>query len=133
MRLVKTPAPAAIAVTNDQLVAMLRTIGQHEAAAALDNRSLERSLGWTPAQTADSLAAAKARLLIWGIRVGGTPAPASRTSSSPSRVAGSSSQPTAEGPGRPRSHPRPEDHRRVAMGTRGRLGTRWVETSQSPP
>jgi hypothetical protein len=71
----KTPAPAASAVTNDQLVAMLRAIGQRDAAAELDNRSLERSLGWTPAQTADSLAAAKARLLIWGIRVGGNPGP----------------------------------------------------------
>jgi hypothetical protein len=70
----KTPAPAAVATTNDQLVAMLRTIGERDA-EQLDSRSLGRSLGWTAAQTADSLAAAKARLLIWGIRVGGNPAP----------------------------------------------------------
>jgi hypothetical protein len=69
----KAPAPAAVAATNEQLVAMLRTIGERD--SELDSRSLGRSLGWTPAQTADSLAAAKARLLIWGIRVGGNPAP----------------------------------------------------------
>ncbi len=54
---------------------MLRTIGERDASVALDSGSLQRSLGWTAAQTADSLAAAKARLLIWGIRVGGNPEP----------------------------------------------------------
>ena len=71
----RTRAPAAVAAANDQLVAMLRTIGERDASAELDSRSLQLSLGWTAAQTADSLAAAKARLLIWGIRVGGNPAP----------------------------------------------------------
>ena len=71
----RTRTPAAVAVANHQLVALLRTIGASDASAELDSRSLQRSLGWTAAQTADSLAAAKARLLIWGIRVGGNPAP----------------------------------------------------------
>jgi hypothetical protein len=73
---VKTQASAAVPATDDQLVAMLRTIGEHDGSTEpLDNRSLGRCLGWTAVQTADSLAAAKARLLIWGIRVGGSPAP----------------------------------------------------------
>jgi len=71
-----TPAQSAEPGSGDQLVAMLRTIGAREPAAGqLDNRTLGRSLGWTPAQTAESLAAAKDRLLIWGIRVGGNPGP----------------------------------------------------------
>jgi hypothetical protein len=72
-------SPAAsgdLASDDDELLAMLRTIGEREVSAEqLDSRSLGRSLGWTAAQTADSLAAAKARLLIWGIRVGGAPGP----------------------------------------------------------
>ena len=72
----KTPAPAAVAATNDELVAMLRTISDRDVSGEqVDSRSLGRCLGWTPAQTADSLVAAKARLLIWGIRVGGNPGP----------------------------------------------------------
>ena len=62
--------------SGDQLVTMLRTIGDREAAAGqLDNETLGRCLGWTATQTAESLAAAKDRLLIWGIRVGGNPGP----------------------------------------------------------
>jgi hypothetical protein len=70
---VTTPAPSATA-TDDLLVAMLRTIGERDT-EQLDSRTLGRSLGWTAAQTSDSLAAAKARLLIWAIRVGGNPGP----------------------------------------------------------
>jgi hypothetical protein len=62
-------------LTDDHLVAMLRTIGDVEAAGELDNATIGRSLGWTAAMTATSLEAAKGRLLIWGIRVGGTPGP----------------------------------------------------------
>jgi hypothetical protein len=62
--------------TGDHLVTMLRTIGDRDATAGqLDNAALGRCLGWTAARTAASLSAAKGRLLIWGIRVGGTPAP----------------------------------------------------------
>ncbi len=76
LRLMTSPVPPAVPGPNDQLVAMLRIIGERDSSAEpLDNRSLGRCLGWTAAQTADSLAAAKARLLIWGIRVGGSPAP----------------------------------------------------------
>jgi hypothetical protein len=62
-------------VTDRQLLAMLRTIGDLDAADRLDNATLSRSLGWTAAKTAATLGAARSRLLIWGIRVGGTPAP----------------------------------------------------------
>ena len=60
---------------DDQLLAMLRIIGDRDAAEQLDNATLGRSLGWTAAKTAASLAAARSRLLIWGIRVGGAPGP----------------------------------------------------------
>lgn len=62
---------------DDQLIAMLRTIRDRDAAAAgeLDSVTLARHLGWTAAMTAAVVAAAQSRLLIWGIRVGGTPAP----------------------------------------------------------
>jgi hypothetical protein len=61
---------------DEQLVAMLQAIGDRDASAEqLDNAALSRCLGWTADRTAAALGAAKARLLIWGIRVGGTPAP----------------------------------------------------------
>ena len=69
-------APAAAPTTDDQLVAMLRTIGDREISAErLDSQILGKCLGWTPVHTSDSLVAAKARLLIWAIRVGGNPGP----------------------------------------------------------
>ena len=67
-------APSAAPTTDDQLVAMLRTISERDA-EQLDSKVLGRCLGWTQVQTSDSLVAAKARLLIWGIRVGGNPGP----------------------------------------------------------
>jgi hypothetical protein len=61
---------------DDQLVAMLRTIGDGDATnGPLDSATLARRLGWPAARTAAALGAAKGRLLIWGIRVGGTPSP----------------------------------------------------------
>jgi hypothetical protein len=61
---------------DDQLIAMLRTIRDRDATAEeLDSVTLARHLGWTAAMTAATVAAAQSRLLIWGIRVGGTPAP----------------------------------------------------------
>jgi hypothetical protein len=73
---VTAPAPPADAATDAQFVEMLRTIGERDPTAGqLDSRTLGDSLGWTAARTADSLGTAKARLLIWGIRVGGNPAP----------------------------------------------------------
>jgi hypothetical protein len=69
-RLVEEPAD------DEQLVAMLQAIGDRDASAEqLDNAALSRCLGWTADRTAAALGAAKARMLIWGIRVGGTPAP----------------------------------------------------------
>lgn len=61
---------------DDQLVTMLRMIGDRDSTAAeLDSATLARHLGWTATRTAAALDAAKRRLLIWGIRVGGIPAP----------------------------------------------------------
>jgi hypothetical protein len=62
-------------VGDNQLVAMLRAIGDHDSDDELDNRALSRSLGWTADKTAASLGEARSRLLIWGIRVGGAPGP----------------------------------------------------------
>ena len=63
-------------VTDEQLVVMLRMIGERDAAEdQLDSGALSQSLGWTAAATSASLVAARSRLLIWGIRVGGDPAP----------------------------------------------------------
>ena len=62
--------------SEEHLVVMLRSIDERDAAAEqLDSAMLGRCLGWTAARTAASLEAAKARLLVWGIRVGGSPAP----------------------------------------------------------
>jgi hypothetical protein len=61
---------------DDHLMAMLRGIRDRDAAAEdVDSVTLARHLGWTAAMTAATVAAAQSRLLIWGIRVGGTPAP----------------------------------------------------------
>ena len=40
----RTKTPAAVVAANDQLVAMLRTIGERDASAELDSRSLQLSL-----------------------------------------------------------------------------------------
>jgi hypothetical protein len=65
-----------IAVPDDGLLDMLRVIGDSTARSdQLDSRDVSRRLGWSDAVTASSLADARARLLIWGMRVGGTPAP----------------------------------------------------------
>lgn len=70
------PAPSAEPASDVQLVAMLRAIRDREVSGEqLDSGSLGRCLGWTAVQTAHSLVAAKARLLIWAIRVGGDPGP----------------------------------------------------------
>jgi hypothetical protein len=68
--------PVLDSEADDQLVAMLRTIGDGNATAEqLDSATLARRLGWTAARMAAALGEAKGSLLIWGIRVGGTPAP----------------------------------------------------------
>jgi hypothetical protein len=62
--------------TVEHLLAMLRAVGDPDRAGArLDSAALALRLGWTDAETAVSLENAKGRLLIWGIRVGGVPAP----------------------------------------------------------
>ena len=63
-------------MSEECLVVMLRTIDDCAAGAGqLDSAALSRSLGWTAARTAASLDEAKGRLLVWAIRVGGSPAP----------------------------------------------------------
>ncbi len=74
--MVTATASGGVAMSDDHLVRMLQAIRDREGAAGpLDSKVLGRSLGWTAAITAASLDAAKARLLVWGIRVGGTPSP----------------------------------------------------------
>jgi hypothetical protein len=63
-------------VPEDDLLDMLRLIGDStERSDPLDSSDVSRRLGWSDAITASSLADARARLLIWGMRVGGTPGP----------------------------------------------------------
>jgi hypothetical protein len=61
---------------DEQLVTMLRKIDDGGGTSdQLDSAALARRLGWTAATTAAALGVARGRLLIWGIRVGGSPGP----------------------------------------------------------
>ena len=61
---------------DDSLAVLLQAIAGRDAAdGPLDSATLCRRLGWTAAMTAQSLGVARSRLLIWGIRTGGNPAP----------------------------------------------------------
>ena len=63
-------------MSDDDLFAMLRVIGDSsERSEPIDSAAVGRRLGWDDAVTASSLAEARERLLIWGMRVGGAPAP----------------------------------------------------------
>jgi hypothetical protein len=63
-------------VSADDLLHLLRVIADStDRSPQLDSSDVSRTLGWSDAVTASSLAEARARLLIWGMRVGGTPAP----------------------------------------------------------
>jgi hypothetical protein len=60
-------------MSDDDLLTMLRAIDAGDAGSGpLDSSGVARRLGWTAATTASSLSDAKASMLIWGIRVGGT-------------------------------------------------------------
>jgi hypothetical protein len=73
---VSTRDQLAVSMSDDDLLAMLQMIGDRdEPARCLDSSGVSRGLGWSDTMTAASLGEAKARLLIWGIRIGGTPAP----------------------------------------------------------
>lgn len=66
----------AVTVSDDDLLTMLQAIcDRDERSDPLDSTAVSRRLGWSDAVTASSLGEARARLLIWGIRVGGSPAP----------------------------------------------------------
>ena len=71
-----TPLADDESAVDFDLCRMLRTIGDRDGGdGQLDSAALGRRLGWTAARTASSLGAAKGRLLVWGIRVGGNPGP----------------------------------------------------------
>jgi len=61
---------------DDELLTLLRAIGDgDDADAPVDSDTLSTSLRWTPDEVAARLKDARAQMLIWGIRTGGTPAP----------------------------------------------------------
>ena len=63
-------------LTDDDLLAMLSVIRDADAELdTVDNAAVGRLLGWAADVTATRLHDAKARLLIWGVRVGGQPGP----------------------------------------------------------
>ena len=64
-----------ISVSDDELLDLVRAIADSTVRSApLDSGDVRR-LGWSEAVTSSSLAEARARLLIWGMRAGATPAP----------------------------------------------------------
>jgi hypothetical protein len=70
------PTVSGPPLSEDDLVAMLRVIGESAGRSdPLDSADVSRRLGWSDAVTASSLGEARARLLVWGIRSGGAPAP----------------------------------------------------------
>ena len=64
-------------MSNDpSLLALLGAIRDgDEADVPLDNDMLGTQLGWSASEVAARLSAAREQMLIWGSRVGGTPAP----------------------------------------------------------
>jgi hypothetical protein len=68
------PAPSRDGNHVD-VVTLLAAVRDADPATALDSAMLARQLGWPAAAVAERLADAKARLLLWGIRVGGSPGP----------------------------------------------------------
>jgi len=73
MTTAKTPVAA---MSTEDLLPMLRVIAEStERSEPLNSRDLSRQLGWSDAVTAASLAAARERLLIWGMRTGGSATP----------------------------------------------------------
>jgi hypothetical protein len=63
-------------MSDDDLLELLRVVSDFaERSDPLDSGDVGRRLGWSDTVTASSLAEARARLLIWGMRTGGTPAP----------------------------------------------------------
>ena len=65
MTTAKTPVAA---MSTEDLLPMLRVIAEStERSEPLNSRDLSRQLGWSDAVTAASLAAARERLLIWGM------------------------------------------------------------------
>jgi hypothetical protein len=58
------------------MLALLRAIRDGDVAdEPMDNEMLSARLGWTAKDVASHLMSAKDRMLIWGSRIGGTPAP----------------------------------------------------------
>ncbi len=63
-------------MSDDDLLDLLRVISEFaEGSDPVDSSDVSRKLGWSDTVTASSLAEARTRLFIWGLRVGGTPGP----------------------------------------------------------
>jgi hypothetical protein len=61
---------------DDALVALLYAVREGDDADELmDNDTLSARLGWTAKDVATRLTSARDQMLVWGSRVGGTPAP----------------------------------------------------------
>jgi hypothetical protein len=61
---------------DDALLALLRAVRDgDDADEPMNNDTLSTRLGWTASDVATRLTSARDRLLVWGSRVGGTPAP----------------------------------------------------------
>ena len=61
---------------DDTLLMLLRAIRDgDDAGEPLDSDMLSARLGWSATDVAAGLSSARKRMLIWGARVGGSPAP----------------------------------------------------------
>ena len=71
-----TAKARVVAMAPEDLLAMLRVIADStERSEPLNSSDLSRRLGWSDAVTGASLAEARERLLIWGMRTGGSATP----------------------------------------------------------
>ncbi len=61
---------------DEALLALLGAVRDgDDADEPMDSDTLSRRLGWSATDVASRLTSARARMLIWGARVGGSPAP----------------------------------------------------------
>ena len=61
---------------HDHMLALLAAVRHGEASnQPMSNRLLVERLGWTAAEVAETLGAARAQMLVWGLRCTGDPRP----------------------------------------------------------
>ena len=61
---------------HDRLLTLLAEVRTgDESNAPMSNGLLVEHLGWSPSEVAESLATARARMLVWGLRCSGEPRP----------------------------------------------------------